>query len=128
MIGLWLLKLSLSAGMVMAHSVVDPLHADTSAHPSHHTEHAKATPALLPDCHGPSTAQAKPARDDAQLGPESSDLTHCTAHSDCHHCCPLAWGSWAGIGMQAVPAMRPARQVPDWHSASWLPGLRPPKA
>ena len=128
MVCLWVLKLSLSAGMVMAHSVADPLHAVTAAGQSQHTEHAKATPALLPDCHGPSTAQAKPARDDAQLVAETSDLTPCTAHNDCHHCCPLAWGSWAGLGRQTAPTQPPARQVALWHSASWLPALRPPNA
>jgi hypothetical protein len=128
MICLWLLKLSLSAGMVMAHAVADPLQAATATGQSHHTEHAKATPALMPDCHGPSTAPAKPARDDAPQGAETSDLTHCTAHADCHHCCPLAWGNWAGIGLQAAPTQPPARQVALWHSASWLPALRPPKA
>ena len=128
MVCLWVLKLGLSAGMVMAHSSADPLLASAATRQSHHTEHAKATPAFTPDCHGPSTAQTKPAKDDGQLAPEAADMPPCTAHNDCHHCCPVAWGSWAGIGMHAAPAMHPARQVPAWHSASWLPGLRPPKA
>ncbi len=106
-------------------SVHVPLHATTANNANHHAEHAGASPALAPDCHGSWATQAELAKDAAQ---EGSNVTHCTAHADCHHCCPLAWGSWAGIGIQAVPAMRPARQVPGWHSTSWLPGLRPPKA
>jgi hypothetical protein len=62
------------------------------------------------------------------LSPEGSDTTHCTAHADCHHCCPLAGVDWADIGKPEAPSVPPSGHVHSWHSASWLPGLRPPKA
>jgi hypothetical protein len=56
------------------------------------------------------------------------DSAHCTAHADCHHCCPLAWVNWADIGKPDAPTVHPSGRVHNWHSASWMPGLRPPKA
>ena len=130
LIGLWVLKWSLSAGMAMPvhgpvpDSVHDPLHATTANNANHHAEHAGASPALAPDCHGSWATQAERAKDAAQ---EGSDVTHCTSHADCHHCCPLAEVNWANIGKPEAPTVHPSRHVHSWHSTSWMPGLRPPK-
>ena len=138
LIGLWVLKWSLSAGMAMALSVHEPVQdmvrtqlqttAPTSVH--HHTEHTKAStsPAAEPDCHGSRNAQAKPTTDVVAQNPEGADTSHCTEHADCHHCCPLAWVNWADIGKPDAPTVHPTARVHNWHSASWLPALRPPKA
>ena len=138
----WVLKWSLSAGMAMAFSVHepghepghDPLHATTPTSQSHHAEHTQASPshsharASEPDCHGTRAAPAQATTDGVTLSPEGADTPHCTEHADCHHCCPLAWVKWANIGKPDAPTVHPSGHVKNWHSASWLPGLRPPKA
>ena len=129
---LWVLKWSLSAGMVMTVSVHDPVHdpvhVTTPTSQIHHAEYALAATAPPPDCHGSRAAQAQPTTDVVTLSPESSDTSHCTDHADCHHCCPLAWVNWADIGKPHAPAVHLTGNVHNWHSASWVPGLRPPKA
>ena len=135
---LWVLKWSLSAGMAMALSlhepvqdmVCAPLHTTQPIGVHHQADHTRASfsPAAEPDCHGSRTAQAKPTTDVVALSPEVSDTTHCTEHADCHHCCPLAWVNWADIGKPDAPTVHPSGHVQNWHSASWMPGLRPPKA
>jgi len=137
---LWVLKLSLSAGMTMAMSLSVhepghvPLHTTTPTSQSHHAEHTQASPTHLhagapePDCHGTRAAPAQATTDGVTLSSEGSDTTHCTEHADCHHCCPLAWVNWADIGKTDAPTVHPAGRVYNWHSASWSPGLRPPKA
>ena len=134
----WVLKWSLSAGMAMAFSVHepghDPLHATTPTSQSHHAEHTQASPshsharASEPDCHGTRAAPAQTTTDGVALSSEGADTPHCTEHADCHHCCPLAWVKWANIGKPDAPTVHPSGHVQGWHSASWLPGLRPPKA
>jgi hypothetical protein len=134
---LWVLKWSLSTGMAMALSVQEPVHDPLHNTPpidvSHHAEHAKASPshshalAPEPDCHERRAAQDPPVTGGVALSPESTDTPHCTEHADCHHCCPLAWVNWANIGKPEAPSVHPTGHVHSWHSASWLPGLRPPK-
>jgi hypothetical protein len=135
---LWVLQWSLSAGMVMAltvhepadEQVHDPRHTTQSIGIDHHAEHTRVsvTHAAEPDCHGTRATQAPPTTDVLALSPEGSDTTHCTEHADCHHCCPLAWVNWANIGKPGAPTVHPSGHVHSWHSTSWLPGLRPPKA
>ena len=134
---LWVLKWSLSTGMAMALSVQEPVHDPLHNTPpidvSHPAEHAKASPshshalAPEPDCHERRAAQDPPVTGGVALSPESTDTPHCTEHADCHHCCPLAWVNWANIGKPEAPSVHPTGHVHSWHSASWLPGLRPPK-
>jgi len=133
----WVLKWSLSAGMAMALSLHEPvqdmvrapLHTTQPIGVHHQAEHTKASssPAAEPDCHGSRAAQSQPTTDVVALSLEGSDTTHCTEHADCHHCCPLAWAHWAGIGKTDAPTVHPTGRVHNWHSASWMPGLRPPK-
>jgi hypothetical protein len=107
-----------------------PLHTTQPIGVHHQADHTRASfsPAAEPDCHGSRTAQSQPTTDVVTLSPEGSDTTHCTEHADCHHCCPLAWVNWADIGKPEAPTLHPAGRVHNWHSASWMPGLRPPKA
>jgi hypothetical protein len=135
---LWVFKWSLSAGMAMALTVQEPVHDPLHNTPpisvSHHAEHAQASPSHShaqvpePDCHGRRAAQDPPVTGGVALSPEGSDTTHCTEHADCHHRCPLAWVNWADIGKPEAPSVHPTGHVHSWHSASWMPGLRPPKA
>jgi hypothetical protein len=124
---LWLLKLSMALAMGLADfSSPQLVKTAASATPQehHHAAHTQHHMAADPTDHAASTM--KSATDKTSV--TKLDNTHCTAHADCHHCCPLAWGNWAGMGLQAAPTQPPARQVAQWHSASWLPALRPPKA
>ena len=135
---LWVFKWSLSAGMAMALTVQEPVHDPLHNTPpisvSHHAEHAQVSPTHShaqvpePDCHGRRAAQDPPVTGGVALSPEGSDTTHCTEHADCHHRCPLAWVNWADIGKPEAPSVHPTGHVHSWHSASWMPGLRPPKA
>jgi hypothetical protein len=138
----WVLKWSLSAGMAMALSVHEPAHEQL--HDPRHTtqpigvhhlaEHPQASPshshgrAPEPDCHGTRAAQAQQTTEVVTLSTEGANTPHCTEHADCHHCCPLAWINWADIGKPDAPTVHPSGHVQNWHSASWMPGLRPPKA
>ncbi len=134
----WVLKWSVSAGMAMALSVHEtghvPLHTTTPTSVHHHAEHTQASPshsharASEPDCHGTRATPAQATTDGMALSPEGADTPHCTEHADCHHCCPLAWVNWANIGKPDAPTVHPSGHAQGWYSASWLPGLRPPKA
>ena len=127
LMGLWLLKLSLALAMgLAAFSSPELVKTAASAMPQEHHHAAHVQHHMAAD-----HADHANSRVDSTMGNTSVselDSTHCTAHTDCHHCCPLAWGHWAGMGMQAPPTQPPARQVAQWHSASWLPALRPPNA
>ena len=120
--GLWLLKLSLALAMGLAAASAPQLtKSAVTATPQEHHHAGHAQHPMVSD-HADHAAHADNTHD------SMPDSTHCTAHADCHHCCPLAWGNWAGIGIQAAPTQAPARQAALWHSTSWLPALRPPNA
>ena len=130
---LWLLKLSLALAMGLAAASASQLaKSAVTATPQehHHAGHAQHPMVSDHAVHAAHSAHADNTMghttDKTAVG--ELDSAHCTAHADCHHCCPLAWGHWAGMGMQAAPTQPPARQVAQWHSASWLPALRPPNA
>jgi len=137
--GLWLLKLSLALAMGLTAASASQLaksavtatpqehhHAGHAQHQmvSEHADHADHAAHSAHSAHADNTVDH--TADKTAVG--ELDSAHCTAHADCHHCCPLAWGHWASMGMQAAPTQPPARQVAQWHSASWLPALRPPNA
>ena len=128
--GLWLLKLSLALAMGLAVASAPQLaKSAVTATPQehHHTGHVQHQ--MVSD-HADHAAHADNTVDHTagKNAVGELDSTYCTTHADCHHCCPLAWGNWADMGMQAAPTQPPARQVTPWHSASWLPALRPPNA
>ncbi len=115
LMGLWLLKLGLALAMGLT-AFASPVWAKPEGSAPQQEQH-----------HG-AHAQHHMAAENADNTHDSTpDSTHCTSHADCHHCCPLAWGNWAGMGLQAAPTQQPVRQVAAWHSTSWMPGLRPPK-
>lgn len=124
----WLLQLSLGLGMVLA-SLSAASWAPSAAqaaqtfaehpHAEQATEHTSSAHAAHDECHGHASAQSEPTH---------ADSAHCTAHADCHHCCPLGWGSGLGMAGHGAPNIHPAGPLRDWHSASWVPGLRPPIA
>jgi hypothetical protein len=130
---LWLLKLSLALAMGLTAASAPQMaksEVTTSPQEHHHSGHAQHQMVSNHAGHAAHSAHADNMVDHTagKTAVGELDSAHCTSHNDCHHCCPLAWGSWAGIGLQAAPGMRPVRQVPGWQSASWLPGLRPPKS
>jgi|GEM_PF-1548921 len=128
LIGGWVLQLSLALGMGLTTLSAASL-APAAAHAaqmsaahlhtpqaSDHTTHAEAT---RDECHGHSTTPTEADQDSS---------VHCTAHADCHHCCTLGWGNGHGMAGHAAPNIPPAGPMSDWHSASWVPDLRPPIA
>ena len=127
---LWLLKLSLALAMGLAAASAPQLaksEVTTSPQEHHHSGHAQH-PMVSDQAVHAAHADNMVDHTAGKTAVGELDSAHCTAHADCHHCCPLAWGNWAGMGMQAAPTQPPTRQVAQWHSASWLPPLRPPKA
>ena len=127
---LWLLKLSLALTIGLAAASAPQLakSAVTATSQEHH--HAGHAQRPMVSEHAAHSAHAVNTVDHTadKTAVGELDSAHCTAHADCHHCCPLAWGHWASMGVQAAPTQPPARQVAQWHSASWLPALRPPNA
>ena len=96
--------------------------AQTSAahpHSPQGTEHTSSVHAAHDECHGHWATPTEASQDGS---------AHCTAHADCHHCCPLGWGNGLGMAGHAAPNIHPSGQMADWHSASWVPDLRPPIA
>ena len=131
--GLWLLKLSLALAMGLAAASAPQLaKSAVTATPQEHHHIGHAQHQMVSDHvdHSAHSAHADNTVDHTagKTAVGEVDSAHCTAHADCHHCCPLAWGNWAGMGMQAAPTQPPTRQVAQWHSTSWLPALRPPNA
>ena len=120
LICLWLLKWSLTLGMGLT-----TLSASSSAAFAEHTahtpqaSHTTSAHAGHDECHGHS---------DAKTEARHSEDVYCTAHADCHHCCPLGWGTALGMAGHATPNLHPASLLTAWHSASWVPDLRPPIA
>lgn len=127
---LWLVKLSLALAMGLASASAPQLaKSAVTATPQEHHHAGHAQHQMVSD-HADHAAHADNTIGNTTGNTSASeqDSAHCTAHADCHHCCPLAWGNWASMGMQTAPTQPPARQVAQWHSASWLPALRPPNA
>lgn len=138
-----LLKLCLALGIGLSATGAALAHAAHAAHPtpvpSEHTSmHAQAQPyahtphALAHNGHAGESHNACPehallANADPH-GHHHCDGGHCTAHADCHHCCPLVWGHGLGLAGHAAPHIRPQGPMTDGHSASWGPDLRPPIA
>ena len=127
---LWLLKLSLALTIGLAAASAPQLAKSAVTAPPQEHHHAGHAEHQMVSDHAVHAAHADNTVDHTagKTAVGELDSAHCTAHADCHHCCPLAWGHWASMGMQAAPTQPPARQVAQWHSASWLPGLRPPNA
>jgi hypothetical protein len=130
LICLWLLKWSLTLGMGLttlsaSSSAAFAEHKAHTAQPSAahlntpQASHTTSAHAGHDECHGHSDAQTEAGH--------GEDL-HCTAHGDCHHCCPLGWGHGSGMALHPVPTLHPAGLLTAWHSASWVPDLRPPIA
>lgn len=130
------LGLGLSAsGAALAHAAhatpVPTEHTSMHAQAQAHT-HAHAPPALAHSGHAGESHDACPEHalppNAEPYGYHHCEGVHCTAHADCHHCCPLSWGHGLGMAGHAAPNIRPAGPMTDWHSASWVPDLRPPIA
>lgn len=117
----WLLQLSLGLGMVLA-SLSAASWASAAVHTAPAPQQLAAEPhsaAPHGECHGHASAQTESPH---------ADSAHWTAHADCHHCCPLGWGSGLGMAGHAAPNIHPAGPMTDWPSAIWGPDLRPPIA
>ncbi len=117
----WVLQLSLSLGVGLT-TVSAASSTIAAAHTAHAPQADAADPSTatpLDECHGHASAQTETHHDDS---------VHCSAQADCHHCCPLGWGSGTGMAGHAAPNIQPAGPMSDWRSASWLPNLRPPIA
>ena len=105
----------------------------TSMHAQAHSQaQAHTPPALAHSGHAGGSRDACPEHavppNAEPHGHHHCDGGHCTAHADCHHCCPLVWGHGLGLAGQAAPHIRPQGPMTDGHSASWGPDLRPPIA